>query len=130
MSRRQSAEEWPLLAQSRILAVEDVSLRGNRAVVRCRPIGCDHTHVLNAMKSRSDARASSNAGSQERRGGHVKHATLDKAGQKKLEQAMRLWPQAQQRFEKIFGANKPASLRAVLSELSSENFREAYLGRS
>ena len=58
----------------------------------------------------------------------VKHATLTSAGQKKLQQTMRLWTKAQQRFEKVFGDKKAASLRAVLGELSSEAFRQVYKG--
>jgi DNA-binding MarR family transcriptional regulator len=58
----------------------------------------------------------------------VKHATLTSAGQKKLQQTMRLWAKAQQRFEKVFGDKKAASLRAVLGELSSETFRKVYKG--
>ena len=58
----------------------------------------------------------------------VKHATLTNAGQKKLQQTMRLWAKAQERFEKVFGDKKAASLRAILGELSSETFRKAYKG--
>jgi DNA-binding MarR family transcriptional regulator len=59
----------------------------------------------------------------------VKHATLTKAGRKKLEQTLKLWTQAQQRFEKVFGEKRAADLRLVLEELSSEEFRKAYTGR-
>src|SRR5262249_39365344 len=59
----------------------------------------------------------------------VKHATLTKAGRKKLEQTLKLWTQAQQRFEKVFGEKRAADLRLVLEELSSEDFRKAYTGR-
>jgi DNA-binding MarR family transcriptional regulator len=58
----------------------------------------------------------------------VKHATLTKAGQKKLEQTARLWSHAQRRFEDVYGEKRAASLRAILSELSSESFRKAYEG--
>ena len=58
----------------------------------------------------------------------VKHATLTSAGQKKLQQTMRLWAKVQERFEKVFGDKKAASLRAVLGELSSETFRKVYKG--
>ncbi len=58
--------------------------------------------------------------------GRVKHVTLTKAGQKKLQQTKRLWAQAQDRFEKVFGDKKAADLRATLGELSSDAFRKAY----
>ncbi len=56
----------------------------------------------------------------------VKHAMLTKAGQKKLKQTSKLWAQAQRRFEDVFGDKRAASLRTVLEELSSEDFRQAY----
>jgi len=64
------------------------------------------------------------------RDGRVKHATLTKAGKKKLEQTTRLWSEAQQRFEAVFGEKRAASLRDVLQELSSEDFRAAFKATS
>lgn len=58
----------------------------------------------------------------------VKHVTLTKAGGKKLEQTSKLWADAQRRFEKTFGDKRSADLRAVLEELSSEDFRRAFTG--
>jgi DNA-binding MarR family transcriptional regulator len=60
----------------------------------------------------------------------VKHATLTKAGKKKLEQTTRLWSEAQQRFEAVFGEKRATSLRDVLQELSSEDFRTAFKATS
>ena len=61
--------------------------------------------------------------------GRVKHVTLTKAGLKKLEQTSRLWSQAQQRFEMVFGKKRAEKLRDVLDELSSEAFRKAFKDR-
>jgi DNA-binding MarR family transcriptional regulator len=58
----------------------------------------------------------------------VKRVTLTKAGRKKLEQTSKLWSDAQRRFEKTFGDKRAADLRAVLEELSSEDFRKAFTG--
>ncbi|WP_045835915.1 MarR family winged helix-turn-helix transcriptional regulator [Hyphomicrobium sp. 99] len=57
----------------------------------------------------------------------IKHVTLTKAGRKKLEQTTKLWLEAQRRFEKTFGEQRAADLRAVLEELSSEQFRTSFI---
>lgn len=62
----------------------------------------------------------------DKKDGRVKHATLTKSGKRKLEQTSRLWAEAQQRFEAVFGEKRAASLRGVLEELSSEDFRRSY----
>lgn len=57
----------------------------------------------------------------------VKRVTLTKAGRKKLEQTTKLWLAAQRRFEKTFGEKRAADLRTVLDEISSEDFRTAFI---
>jgi DNA-binding MarR family transcriptional regulator len=61
--------------------------------------------------------------------GRVKRVTLTKAGVKKLNETMRLWRKAQDRFESLFGEKRAAGLRAVLAELSSAEFRQAFKER-
>jgi DNA-binding MarR family transcriptional regulator len=56
----------------------------------------------------------------------AKHVTLTKSGKSKLKETRKLWAQAQQRFEKVFGESRAARLRQVLSELSSEDFRQTF----
>jgi DNA-binding MarR family transcriptional regulator len=62
----------------------------------------------------------------DKRDGRVKHAALTKSGKRKLEQTIKLWSEAQQRFETVFGEKRAASLRDVLEDLSSEEFRANY----
>jgi DNA-binding MarR family transcriptional regulator len=65
----------------------------------------------------------------DKKDGRVKHATLTKAGKRKLEQTIVLWSEAQRRFEAVFGEKRAASLRDILEELSSETFRQSYKSR-
>jgi len=65
----------------------------------------------------------------DKKDGRVKHATLTKAGKRKLEQTIKLWSEAQRRFEAVFGEKRAASLRDILEELSSETFRQSYKSR-
>jgi DNA-binding MarR family transcriptional regulator len=65
----------------------------------------------------------------DKKDGRVKHATLTKAGKRKLEQTIKLWSEAQRRFEAVFGEKRAASLRYILEELSSETFRQSYKSR-
>ena len=58
--------------------------------------------------------------------GRAKRATLTKAGAKMLKHTLELWRDAQDRFEKAFGAKRAEELRLVLDSLSSEEFREAF----
>ncbi|MEJ0050611.1 MAG: MarR family transcriptional regulator [Methylovirgula sp.] len=58
--------------------------------------------------------------------GRAKRATLTKAGVKKLKYTAELWRNAQDRFEKAFGAKRAEELRSVLISLSSSEFREAF----
>jgi DNA-binding MarR family transcriptional regulator len=58
--------------------------------------------------------------------GRAKRATLTKAGSKMLNRTLELWRDAQDRFEKAFGAKRAEELRSVLNGLSSPEFREAF----
>lgn len=58
--------------------------------------------------------------------GRAKRATLTKAGSKTLKRALELWRDAQDRFEKAFGAKRAEELRSVLESLSSREFRDAF----
>ena len=58
----------------------------------------------------------------------VKRVALTKLGKAKLSQTRKLWAKAQQRFEQVFGEKRAAQLRAVLADLSSETFRQAFKG--
>jgi len=58
----------------------------------------------------------------------VKRVALTKLGRAKLSQTRKLWAKAQQRFEHVFGEKRAAQLRAVLADLSSETFRQAFKG--
>ena len=57
----------------------------------------------------------------------VKRVALTKSGKAKLSQTRKLWAKAQQRFERAFGEKRAAQLRAVLADISSENFRQAFI---
>jgi DNA-binding MarR family transcriptional regulator len=52
--------------------------------------------------------------------------SLSNAGKKKLAEARPLWAQAQARFEATFGEERAAMLRALLLEVASETFGEAF----
>lgn len=49
----------------------------------------------------------------------VKRVRLTPHGQAKLEEAIRLWSVAQQRFEEMIGAEQAAKLRATLDDVAS-----------
>ncbi len=59
--------------------------------------------------------------------GRAKRATLTKAGSKMLKHTLELWRDAQDRFEKAFGAKRAEELRSVLNSLSTPEFREAFV---
>jgi DNA-binding MarR family transcriptional regulator len=56
----------------------------------------------------------------------AKRATLTKGGSKILKHTTELWRNAQDRFEKAFGAKRAEELRSVLNGLSSPEFRDAF----
>ena len=56
----------------------------------------------------------------------VKRVTLTAAGGAKVAEGGALWRQAQDRFEKAFGAARAASLRQELSALTSDEFGRAF----
>jgi DNA-binding MarR family transcriptional regulator len=58
--------------------------------------------------------------------GRAKRATLTKAGAKTLKQTTELWRNAQDRFEKAYGAKRAEELRSAMSTLSSPEFRDAF----
>lgn len=58
--------------------------------------------------------------------GRAKRATLTKAGAKTLKQTLELWRNAQDRFEKAYGAKRAEELRNVMNSLSSPEFRDAF----
>jgi DNA-binding MarR family transcriptional regulator len=60
------------------------------------------------------------------RDGRAKRVRLTRNGEKKLQQTGRLWRQAQERFDTVFGRDKAADLRATLNLLSSPDFRQAF----
>ncbi len=53
----------------------------------------------------------------------AKELHLTKAGTKRLEQARKVWSQAQARFEHTFGTKRAASLRDMLRDVGHERFR-------
>ncbi|MER8452621.1 MarR family winged helix-turn-helix transcriptional regulator [Mesorhizobium sp. M1428] len=52
----------------------------------------------------------------------IKRVRLTPQGRTKLEEAMKLWHVAQQRFEETFGKEQAASLRAALDEIAALDF--------
>jgi DNA-binding MarR family transcriptional regulator len=51
---------------------------------------------------------------------------LTEAGKARLELSTKLWSEAQEHFERVFGVEKAAALRDVLVGLASPEFAEAY----
>jgi DNA-binding MarR family transcriptional regulator len=51
-----------------------------------------------------------------------KELQLTKAGEGRLRTATKLWAQAQDRFEAVFGAPRASALRAALREISAKKF--------
>jgi DNA-binding MarR family transcriptional regulator len=51
--------------------------------------------------------------------GRSKHVVLTRAGKKKVAEGAVLWSQAQERFEKIFGAREAEALRIVLLAIAN-----------
>jgi DNA-binding MarR family transcriptional regulator len=56
----------------------------------------------------------------------IKRVTLTAAGVAKSTEASALWRQAQDRFEKAFGAARAANLRQELGAVTSDGFEEAF----
>lgn len=52
----------------------------------------------------------------------VKRVSLTDAGRRRLVKAERYWSEAQGRFEQVLGGHEARALRAVLAEVSSEEF--------
>jgi DNA-binding MarR family transcriptional regulator len=52
----------------------------------------------------------------------AKELYLTKAGEKRLQQAMSAWSQAQKRFEDTFSINRAAELRAMLRAVVASDF--------
>lgn len=57
----------------------------------------------------------------------ARRVSLTEAGRRKLVQTTRLWREAQDRFEAAFGAERAAELRAILSLLTAQEFRQAWV---
>lgn len=58
--------------------------------------------------------------------GRSRRLELTKAGKAKLEEANRLWRHAQDRFEKVYGAERAAALRQSLAVIFSDEFETAF----
>lgn len=52
----------------------------------------------------------------------IRRVRLTSQGRIKLEEALKLWQVAQQRFEEMFGKKQAASLRAALHEIAALDF--------
>ncbi|MER8770835.1 MarR family winged helix-turn-helix transcriptional regulator [Mesorhizobium sp. M0960] len=55
----------------------------------------------------------------------IRRVRLTPQGWTKLEEALKLWQVAQQRFEEMFGKEQAASLRATLDEIAALDFDAA-----
>src|SRR5262249_44063048 len=55
----------------------------------------------------------------------AKELRLTKAGEKRLEAALKGWSQAQARFEAVFGAGRAAELRRLLRAAAASEFSHA-----
>lgn len=58
--------------------------------------------------------------------GRSKHIELTPAGSAKLAESNRLWREAQNRFESVYGVERSAALRLALAEIFSDEFAEAF----
>lgn len=58
--------------------------------------------------------------------GRSRRVALTEAGRAKLAESNRLWRQAQDRFEKVYGPERAAALRMALAEIYSDQFAEAF----
>jgi DNA-binding MarR family transcriptional regulator len=56
----------------------------------------------------------------------VKRVQLTALGEARTQEAIKLWQQAQQRFDEIFGAEDSAALRRTMSLIASRDFAEAF----
>lgn len=60
------------------------------------------------------------------RDGRSKRVELTALGKRKLAESNRLWQQAQNRFEAVYGEERAASLRASLADIFSDEFAAAF----
>ncbi|ANN69262.1 MarR family winged helix-turn-helix transcriptional regulator [Bordetella bronchialis] len=58
--------------------------------------------------------------------GRSRRVHLTPEGRRKLAEANRLWRQAQNRFERAYGAERAAALRLALADIFSDEFAEAF----
>lgn len=58
--------------------------------------------------------------------GRMRRVVLTPAGRSKLTESNQLWRNAQDRFEKVYGAQRSAELRTALSEIYSDEFEQAF----
>lgn len=62
--------------------------------------------------------------------GRSRRVELTREGQAKLVESNRLWRQAQDRFEAVYGAERAAALRLALAEIYSDEFSDAFTATS
>jgi DNA-binding MarR family transcriptional regulator len=58
--------------------------------------------------------------------GRSRRVELTPAGRAKLNESNRLWRNAQNRFEEVYGEQRAAALRVALAEIYSDEFAEAF----
>ncbi|AOB34013.1 MarR family transcriptional regulator [Bordetella sp. H567] len=58
--------------------------------------------------------------------GRSRRVQLTPEGRRKLAEATRLWRQAQNRFERAYGAERAAALRVALADIFSDEFADAF----
>lgn len=58
--------------------------------------------------------------------GRSRRVELTQEGKAKLAESNRLWRQAQDRFEAVYGAERAAALRLALAEIYSDEFFDAF----
>jgi len=58
--------------------------------------------------------------------GRVRRVELTASGRAKLAESNRLWRNAQNRFEDVYGKERAAALRVALAEIYSEQFADAF----
>lgn len=62
--------------------------------------------------------------------GRSRRVELTQEGKAKLAESNRLWRQAQDRFEAVYGAERAAALRLALAEIYSDEFFDAFTAAS
>jgi len=63
---------------------------------------------------------------EDERDGRTRHIALTAQGKRKLDEANRLWRNAQSRFEAAYGEKQAKELRHALAVLFSDEFEEAF----